>query len=350
MNNVMNCLDKRCMVLKAGLRQHRPISITSSNLSAGTMSTQLLTSATSSHPIPGAPPISTEPSYIELQECLKHFPTIKVLSSNRKMPVTLIYQERHHRKAHKFQEKGKSNKVTYSKEKREFLQIMGLPGKMITPTGLDFNMRPEIDSAGLRIQYSPQRSRSVSAGDRSQLDNKENNGGVVETVTESTDKLSLNDEKSPTKAKRKVSAMNILKKQSVSPHPTRDNSTSSKKSSGKKSSGKKKRGKKKDGKQKPKKENLENRSMLSCDSCSSSDEYESESDVTEQDVAVPSNYEHAPTLQPEPFYGLDLTFLTFDLEKIGIQNTVATISPFLRITMRGLWRNKLMSVTIYNTL
>lgn len=331
MNDVMSNLDRRMLHLKAVARGSRPVSIASSTVSAGTMSTQLVTSATSGHPNTVPPSPATEATYLELQESLKHFPTIKVLASNRKMAVTLIYGERTHRKTHKYLEKGKSNTINFPKEKREFLQIMGLPGKMITTSGLDFNMKPEIDSSGVRIHYSPQPSRSASE-ERSQSDNKENNGSVMETAIDSINKLSVCDEKSPTRTKRRLSAMNILKKPSVSPQP-RDNSGSSKKSS--KSSKKKNRSKRKDKRPVTAVEDVEKKSMLSCDSCSSSDGYESESDVNENDVAVPSNYAHVKNLQPEPIYALNLTYVSFELEKIGLQNTGNLVSPFLRMTVRG---------------
>lgn len=288
------------------------------------MSTQLVTSATSTQATAGVPP-ALEPSYIQLEECLKHFPTIKVLGSHRKMPVVLVYGERTHRKSHRHQEKGKSNTVVYPKEKRNFLQIMGLPGKMITTKGLDFNVKPEIDNLGVRIIYSPQRSRSASTEDRSRSEDKENNGSIMETVIDSTNNLSVNEE--TPKSKRKLSAMSIMKKPAVGPHP--DSGSSSKKSSGKKS-----KNKRKDKKLIPQ-DKVEVQSMLSCDSCSSSDGYESEGDVCEHDVAVPSNYIHSENLESIPNYDQDFTYVTMELEKIGVLNTRILQSPFLRISIRG---------------
>ena len=325
----MNCLDKRTLALKAVLKGSRPNSL-NSTFSTGTMSTQVVQSANSNQPVQPQQPVanpSDDPSFMQLEDCLKYFPTIKALASNRKLPVVLLYGERTHRKSHRYQEKGKSNKVIYPKEKRDFLQIMGLPGKMITSRGLDFSVRPEIDREGVRIQYTPPPSRSRSAPREStQQDNNniENNGTVMETVIDSTDQLSISDDSSSDKPSWKRSALNLLRKTSVGPHP-RDSSGGRRKSSGKRHRSKRRE---------PSMD-AEIQSMLSCDSCSSSDEYESDSDVTEQDVAVPSNYEHKKNVQPEPFYGLNLTYATFDIEKIGVQNAKTLMSPFLRISVRG---------------
>lgn len=302
-----------------------------------------MASASSSHAAPPDPiqdlqSPASDPTFMELEDCLKHFPTIKVLSSNHKMPVVLVYGERKHRKEHRYQEKGKSNKIAYPKEKREFLEIMGLPGKMISTAGLDFSVKPEIDSAGLKILYSPVRSRRSSAAEeeRIQTENKENNGSVMDTVIDSTNKLTVDDENSASKSKRKLSPMNLLRKQYIEPHPKEDSAGSSKSKKKPKKSSAKKRGKrKKDKNKQPPEEEAEIEPLLSCDSCSSSDGVESDSDVEEQDVAVSSNYVHRENLQPEPFIGLDLTYITIELEKVGVQNARELTSPFLRVSIRG---------------
>ncbi|KAF2366303.1 Axin interactor dorsalization-associated protein C-terminal domain [Trinorchestia longiramus] len=304
---------------------------------AGSVSTQPIASATATHAFTSKPEqqdsaasLVSHPSFKELEECLKHFPTIKVLASNKKMPVVLVYGERTHRKSHRFQDKGKSNTVIYPKEKRDFLRIMGLPGKMITSKGIDFSVKPEIDSSGVRIHYSPQRSRSASTDDHNLKDDKENNGSIMETVLDSTNRLAVSEEDhSQEKTKRRMSAINIIKKQSVGPHPDCGGGGGS----GKKSSGKKSKGKIKEKLLPP--EDVDVRSMLSCDSCSSNeDDDKSESDICEHDIAVPSNYSHQRNLQPEPFYGLDLTYITLELEKIGVHDTRNLISPFIRMSIR----------------
>jgi len=317
---------------------------------SGTLSTQVIQSAAShnhqnkNHHSDAVhnPPLNpeTEPSYIELEECLKYFPTIKVLSSNRKVPVMLVYGERSHRTSHRHQEKGKSNKVIFPKEKREFLEVMGLPGKMITKAGLDFTVKPEIDLSGIRIHYTPTRSRSSTMNSQNEDDSDyENYDSVMETVIDSVNQLTVDEELSPTKTKRRPSAINMLKKPSISPLPN-EKGSGSRKSTGKKSGRKKK----------PiviPPDDPDIRSMMTCDSCSSSDEYESDSDVCEQDVAVPSNYAHVENLQPGPFNGLDLTYFTFELEKIAVQSARTMVSPFLRISVRGNYYLNLMHLHIW---
>ncbi|XP_018010862.1 uncharacterized protein LOC108668201 [Hyalella azteca] len=337
MNDVMNCLDRRTMVLKAAQNPNsRPCSL-DTTFSTGSVSTPQVTNVATAEEAPAqqkpqvaqAESPDIDPSFTELVECLKHFSTIKVLASKRKMPVVLIYGERTHRKSHRFQEKGKSNTIVYPKEKRNFLQIMGLPGKMITKKGLDFSVKPEIDSSGVRIHYSPQRSRSASTDE--QREEKENNGSIIETVLDKTNNLSVTEDDGRTK--RRLSAINIIKKPSVSPLPGSGGSTSQK-SPGKKGKGKNSKKDKNKNKNKDLDIHTECKSMLSCDSCSSSDECESESDVCEHDIAVPSNYCHLEKLQPEPLYSADLTYVTIQLEKIGIHNTRNFISPFIRMSIR----------------
>ena len=212
--------------------------------------------------------------------------TIKLLASSRKISVTLVYGERRRRKCHRFEEKNKSNKVTYPKEKREFLQIMGLPEKMITTDGLDYNLKPEIDLQGLKIDYSPPTSRSNGEG-KSIAENMKNDLKIMETMIDAVEKLTVCEEGSPSIAKNANSRMNPFKNTAVSPYPSRDRSSDRDSPDNKNSNGRKRLKKKilKRKKSPPPPDREDLRSMLSCDSCESSDCFESESEVSEDEYS-----------------------------------------------------------------
>ncbi|ROT61051.1 putative axin interactor, dorsalization-associated protein isoform X2 [Penaeus vannamei] len=78
------------------------------------------------------------------------------------------------------------------------------------------------------------------------------------------------------------------------------------------------------------------RSTLSCDTCSSADSSETEEEVdVATDLAVlGATYAHKESVKPPPFRDSGSTYVSLDLEKIGIKNTRGVVCPFARVSVR----------------
>ncbi|XP_076062854.1 uncharacterized protein LOC143037979 [Oratosquilla oratoria] len=321
----------------------------------------------------------------ELARCIDTLDTIKALSSKKTLPVVLVYKERRHRTQHRHEEKGKSNKVIFPKEKRDFLRSLGLPYKMVTEQGLDFTIQPErvlpgagdgelnrsseflptvdgeaggggggvggggggvggggdgvgVGGGGERYRETSNNNNSNNAlegNNKSTTLGKEyepgdkTNGNVIETV------LDGNDLAVPS-----VDDFVITRTEVVPKHFDSSQDASSASSSGEES---KKKTKDKENqeevKEKDEEENKEDvRSTLSCDTCSSvgsstSDHEEEEDLPTDIAIAGPT-YAHIETLQPPPFREAGKQYISLVMEKIGVHNTGHLVCPFLSFSLR----------------
>ena len=306
----------------------------------------------------------------DLNNCIELFETIKMMCSSDRVPVMLVYRERRPRKQHRHSEKGRSNRITFAKEKRDFLELLGVPGQMITEHGFDYSVKPgsiciETDEKKPNIFERP-----VSNHFEREFE-QENNGMMTDqahniyqtSVGEETELLKEeNDESNEKKMKmvaRTVSQQLIgfRSKHSVSPYPEEKVPETEKPEPIKQTPPKKKKSKKKKKKDKKKKKKEEEeeeeidlhpelRSVLSCDTCSSdeyvaSDEEEEEEELLLTDeadaITFNENTIHKETILPPPTYDEDEegTFLTFAMEKIGVKDTYRLSCPFIRMSLRG---------------
>lgn len=330
---MLTCLDQRTQQLRASVK--------------GPRGSTTLTAPTSNN----LASVSSEAATVrELSKCLDLLETIRKMGSKTRVPVVLVYRERRHRTQHRHQEKGQSNKVVFAKEKRDFLSLLGLPGSMISEKGIDFSVRPNTASA-LRRQSEEKKTNSsastasASAAAANTTDtievrelepDEKNGGGTIQTdggmerqveheeeddededeevnVDEEDDD---DDEETSPKTAKKV-LLQLLpfskRKGSVSPHPKNDVSEEE--------------------------DDIpaDARSTLSCDTCSSADSSETEEEVdVATDLAVlGATYAHKESVKPPPFRDSGSTYVSLDLEKIGIKNTRGVVCPFARVSLRG---------------
>lgn len=331
----MLVLDQRIMTLKAAL--WKPTS---------------LTSVSSSPPTSKMCP-AHDPSLRELHNCLSLLDTVKAIASSRKMPVVLVYRERRHRTRHRHQEKGKSNKIVFAKEKRDFLQFLGLPGSMVTERGIDFNVRPNshLSNGPPTLIQKVQKNADEDSQDSESNEVKsihenpdKTNGDVVEAPDEeeaappSLQSNSRSATASPQlkpssgKEEKRISIVGqfrgIRKRFSVSPQRDDQDSTADQYRSYEALSS--------DGnlsREAP----ADARSTLSCDSCSSNESSLSDPGEREDssDTAVLANYSHKEALLAPPLQSTGETYMVLVLEKVGLKKTDYLHSPFLRVSLRG---------------
>ncbi|XP_042869787.1 uncharacterized protein LOC122251746 [Penaeus japonicus] len=338
LSQVLTCLDHRTQQLRMSVKGQRgsaaPSAPTSNNLAS----------------------VSSESTAVrELTKCLDLLETIRKMGSKTRVPVVLVYRERRHRTQHRHQEKGQSNKVVFAKEKRDFLSLLGLPGSMISEKGIDFSVRPNTASA-LRRQSEEKKSNSsastasasasaaAAAGNttdtievRELEPDEKNGGGTIQTdggmerependeeddeeedeevnIDEEDDDDDDDDDASPKTAKKVLLQLLPFSKRkgSVSPHPKSDLSEEE--------------------------DDIpaDARSTLSCDTCSSaeSSETEEEVDVATDLAVLGATYAHKESVKPPPFRDADSTYVSLDLEKIGIKNTRGVVCPFARVSLR----------------
>ena len=306
-----------------------------------------------------------------LQACIELFETIKMMCSNDRVPVILVYRERRARKQHRHEEKGQSNKVKFPKEKRDFLELMGVPGQMVTTQGFDYSVKP--GSICLEEEKKPQSvygsgyDEKIEAflAKQSQPDDKEKGDEKIKekekekekepqinpSMGEATELLNDSEDKKITMVARTMSQqlIGMRNKHAVSPYPENkvsDNEKSSNRpKAAKKSKSKKKKKKNKDkSKTKEDDHHSELRSILSCDTCSSN-ESEAESEEEEVELLISDEADavkftedtiHKETVLPPPLQEDGGTYLTFAMEKIGVKDTYKLSCPFLRMSLRGM--------------
>lgn len=331
---MLTCLDQRTQQLRASVKGPRGSTVlpapTSNNLAS----------------------VSSEAATVrELSKCLDLLETIRKMGSKTRVPVVLVYRERRHRTQHRHQEKGQSNKVVFAKEKRDFLSLLGLPGSMISEKGIDFSVRPNTASALRRQSEEKKTNSSASTASASataanttdtievrELEPDEKNGGGTiqtdggmereveneeEEDEEEDEEVNVDeedddddDEEASPKTAKKV-LLQLLpfskRKGSVSPHPKSELSEEE--------------------------DDIpaDARSTLSCDTCSSADSSETEEEVdVATDLAVlGATYAHKESVKPPPFRDSGSTYVSLDLEKIGIKNTRGVVCPFARVSVRG---------------
>ncbi|KAK3885357.1 hypothetical protein Pcinc_010436 [Petrolisthes cinctipes] len=297
----MTCLDQRTHFLKAKLKGLDVTLLTGENSRAAEVD-----------------------GLAEMEGCIEVLETIKRMRGKGKVRVVLVYRERRHRTHHRHQDKGQSNKVVFAREKRDFLSLLGLPGAMISERGLDFSVRPNTATAGKRMAAEAQADMKKQQ-EEGELEPDEKNGGGAVATEGGSGGEECEVGGSPRRARQLLSrVVPFMKRGSVSPQRQDTPSTNRSRSASIEPQS-----------QSDQEASMcDARSTLSCDSCSSDEnsETEDETDLV-TDTAVPGTYIHRESLNPASL-APDDNHITLELDKLGLKKTTRLVSPFLRVSVR----------------